>query len=196
MVGEYITMLLNTSLKGWNARWFYMKQSHPAIRCDVDQIRENQRSWSKKPTSADMEQVKDLLELIRGMKMNGVVVAVSFIVRRVQPCKGRAHPGFDFKGDTDGTRERTERLMKEAVLHQTTELFTPNMPYNVPGQPKAFNCTNPPPQVKISTVAPGAFYPIPAPSSGLIRLWKDPFVGICGILLKHVVERLAKGSGC
>ena len=42
--GEYITVSLNTSLKGWNARWFYMKQSHPAIRCDIDQVLENQRS--------------------------------------------------------------------------------------------------------------------------------------------------------
>ena len=55
MAGEYITMPLNTSLKGWNARWFYMKQSHPTIRCDVDHILESQKSWSKKPSSADME---------------------------------------------------------------------------------------------------------------------------------------------
>ena len=41
MVGEYITMPLNTSLMGWNARWFYMKQNHLAIRCDVDHIPEN-----------------------------------------------------------------------------------------------------------------------------------------------------------
>ena len=82
MVGEYIPMQLNTLLKGWNTRWFYMKQSDPAIQCDVDQIPENQRSWSEKPTSADMEQVKELLELIRGMKMNGVVV-VNFIMHHV-----------------------------------------------------------------------------------------------------------------
>ena len=44
MAGEYLTVPLNTSLKGWNSRWFYMKQSHPAIRCDVDHILENQRS--------------------------------------------------------------------------------------------------------------------------------------------------------
>ena len=25
MVGEYLTVPLNTSLKGWNSRWFYMK---------------------------------------------------------------------------------------------------------------------------------------------------------------------------
>ena len=83
MVGEYITVPLNTSLKGWNARWIYMKQSHPTIRCDVDQILENQRSWSEKLTSVDMGQVKELLELIRGMKMSGVVVAVNFILHRV-----------------------------------------------------------------------------------------------------------------
>ena len=59
--------------------------------------------------------MKELPELIRGMKMSGVVVAVNFIMRHVQPCKERAHPGFDFKGDTDGTRERTESLVKEVV---------------------------------------------------------------------------------
>ena len=64
-----------------------------------------------------MDQVKELLELMRGMKVNGVVVSVSFIVRRIQPCKERAHLGFHFKGDTDGTRERTKNLTKEAVLH-------------------------------------------------------------------------------
>ena len=83
MVGEYITMLLNTSLKGWNARWFYMKQSHPTIRCDIDQIPKNQKSWSEKPTSANMDQVKKLLGLIKGIKVNGVVVVVSFIVRHI-----------------------------------------------------------------------------------------------------------------
>ena len=82
-----------------------------------------------------MEQVKELLELMRGMKMNDVVMAVNFIMRRVQPCKERAHPGFDFKGDTDGTRERTERLTKEAMLHPAAELFAPNVSYTMPGQP-------------------------------------------------------------
>ena len=77
--------------------------------------------------------MKELLKLMRGMKMSGVVVAVNFILCHVQPCKERAHPGFDFKGDTDGTRERTERLTKEVVLHRAAELFTPNMSYTVLG---------------------------------------------------------------
>ena len=80
-----------------------------------------------------MEQVKELLELIRGMKMNGLVAAVSFIVCHVQSYKERAHLSFDFKGDIDGTRERTERLTKEAMLHRAAELFAPNVMFSVLG---------------------------------------------------------------
>jgi len=53
-----------------------------------------------------MEQVRELLALIRGVRTNDRLVAASFIVRRVQPCKERAHPAFEFKGETNGTRER------------------------------------------------------------------------------------------
>ena len=60
-----------------------MKQSHPAIRCDVHHISENQRSWSEKPNSAKMEQVMELLNLIRGMEIRGELVIASFIVRHV-----------------------------------------------------------------------------------------------------------------
>ena len=103
MAGEYLTVPLNTSLKGWNARWFYMKQSHPAVRCDADHIPESQRSWSEMPSSADMEQVRELLALIKGMRTNSGLVAASFIVRCTQPCKERAHLAFEFKKETDGT---------------------------------------------------------------------------------------------
>ena len=49
----------------------------------------------------------ELLELSKGLELRGELVAASFIVRRIQPCKERAHPAFDFKGDNDGTREST-----------------------------------------------------------------------------------------
>ena len=61
MAGEYLTVPLNMSLKGWNAKWFYMKQIHPAVRCDVDHIPESQKNWSEMPTRADMAQVRVLL---------------------------------------------------------------------------------------------------------------------------------------
>ena len=89
--------------------------------------------------------MNEILELIKGMKMSGVVVAVNFILRRIYPYKERAHPGFDFKGDTDSTQERTKNLTKEVVLHWAVELFAPNVSYTMPREPKPFNCTNSPP---------------------------------------------------
>ena len=83
MASEYINVPLNTSLKGWNSKWFYMKQSHPAIHCDVHHISVNQSSWSERPNSIDMEQVKELLDLIQGVELRDELVAASFIVRRV-----------------------------------------------------------------------------------------------------------------
>ena len=60
-----------------------MKQSHPTVHCDADHILESQKSWSEKPNNADMEQVRELLDLIKGMELSGELVAVSFIVHRV-----------------------------------------------------------------------------------------------------------------
>ena len=41
MAGGYLTVPLNTSMKGWNVRWFYMKQIHPAIHYDAKHILES-----------------------------------------------------------------------------------------------------------------------------------------------------------
>ena len=83
--------------------------------------------------------------MIKGVEIRCELVAASFIVRRVQPCKERAHPGFDYKGDDNGTRESTERLTKKEVIARATELFTSNASFSWPKQTKAFNCMNPPP---------------------------------------------------
>ena len=99
-----------------------------------------------------MEQVRELLNLIKGVEIIGELVVARFIVHRVQPCKERAHPGFDYKGDDDGTRERAERLTKKNVLERAVELFAPNASFSWPRQTRAFNCTDPPPQVTISIV--------------------------------------------
>ena len=99
-----------------------------------------------------MEQVRELLGLIKGVKTNGGLVVASFIVRRVQPCKERAHTGSDFKGDNDSTWESRGRLMKDEVLERATELFTPFASFSVLGQTRPFNCKNPPPQVNIPIV--------------------------------------------
>ena len=129
--------------------------------------------------------MRELLDLIKGMEIRGELVAASFIVRRVQPCKEWAHPSFDYRGDDDRTRERAERLTKKNVLEQATELFTPNISFIWPKQTRAFNCTYPPPQVIISIFIPDTFNHEALPSSELIHLCKDSFVGKSGVLLQR-----------
>ena len=77
--------------------------------------------------------MRELLDLIKGVKTNGGLVAASFIVCRVQPCKERAHVGYDFKGDTDGTQERTKMLSRDDVLEQAAELFALFASFSVSG---------------------------------------------------------------
>ena len=152
MVSEYLTIPLNTSLKGWNTRWFYMKQSHPVVHYNADHILESQRSWLELPSNDDMEQVNELLGLIKGVKTNDGLVAASFIVRSVQPCKERAHAALDFMGETDSAWERTEMLLRDDVQERAVELFTPFALFNVSRLTRPFNCKNPPPQVNIPIV--------------------------------------------
>ena len=66
------------------------------------------------------------------MKTNSGLVETSFIVHHIQPCKERAHTAFEFKGETDGTRERTEMLSRDDVQEQATELFAPLASFNLP----------------------------------------------------------------
>ena len=99
-----------------------------------------------------MEQVNELLGLIKGVKTNGGLVAASFIVHRIQPFKERAHPGFEFKGETNGTRERPGILSRSDVEERTAELFAPLSSFRLSGYTKPFNCKNLPPQVNIPTM--------------------------------------------
>ena len=72
-------------------------------------------------------------------------MAASFIVRRIQPCKERAHSAFEFKGETDGTRERPEMLSRVVVEEWAAKLFAPLASFSMPGYTKPFNYKNLPP---------------------------------------------------
>ena len=73
------------------------------------------------------------------------MVAASFIVHHVQPCKERAHPAFEFKGETNGTRERSEMPSRNVCEEWAAELFAPFFSFNMSGYKKPFNCKNLPP---------------------------------------------------
>jgi hypothetical protein len=48
------------------------------------------------------EQVREILQLIDQRRFYGIIVASKFVFHRVQPCKERAHPGFEVGGTLMG----------------------------------------------------------------------------------------------
>jgi hypothetical protein len=96
MVGQYIATPLNTNMKYWAQRWFYMPQVEPYVACDIDQIPVSDSKWWERPNADEMEQVMELLVLIDQRRLDGVIVAANFTFWWIQPSKERAHPEYEF----------------------------------------------------------------------------------------------------
>ena len=86
------------------------------MACDIDQIPVSNANWSERPGANGMDQVMELLALIDRRRVDGVVVATNFTFRRCQPSKERAHPGYEFQRDTNGTCEVSEPINRDEVI--------------------------------------------------------------------------------
>ena len=75
------------------------------------------------PQGAALDWVFQLVELIGRSKVQGSTVAMLFMVRWCQPIKQRDHPGYEYTGDDDGTREVTEPISAQEFERRQNELF-------------------------------------------------------------------------
>jgi hypothetical protein len=106
MKAHYLNVPLNTSMRDWYHKWFYMQQEQePFVACDVSQIPKQHESWSVRPTCVEMEQVQDLLGLFDRNQIDGPIVTTNLIFRQVQPCKERVHLMYEYSGSDDVTQE-------------------------------------------------------------------------------------------
>ena len=85
MVKEYIQVPLNMSLKGWKAKWFYIQNAEPSLSAGIDHLAVPSANWLARPTSSEMAQVDELLQIMGQMHNNldRVGVAINFIVRQI-----------------------------------------------------------------------------------------------------------------
>ena len=119
------------------------------MACDIDQIPVSNAKWSKRPGVNGMEQVRVLLTLIDRRRVDGVIVAMNFSFRRCQPSKERAHPAFEFHGDTDGTREVPKPIDRDEVMRWVGVLLNLAGRCKINDQQRAFSVGNLSPWVKI-----------------------------------------------
>ena len=75
-----------------------------------------------------MTQINELLQILGQMRNNldGVGVAINFVVHRIQPCKERFHPAYEYAGDEDTAREAPEKINKDDFYVRLLELFSSN----------------------------------------------------------------------
>ena len=55
MLSQYIAILLNTNVKYWASKWFYIRQVELYVACDIDQIPVSNSKCLERPSFNGME---------------------------------------------------------------------------------------------------------------------------------------------
>ena len=79
--------------------------------------------------------------------LDGVGVAINFIVHQIQLSKERFHPAYEYIGDEDIAREAPKNINKGDTYIRLLELFSSNTKLSNMGQQMAYDIMNPPPLV-------------------------------------------------
>jgi hypothetical protein len=94
-----------------------------------------------------MVQVEELLGMIDRRQLNGPTIALNFISKRVEPCKERVQPLYEYSRLGDPTRESARNLSHEEVNWWLAQLFDLTGYHHLSSTVKAYKLTTPPPQV-------------------------------------------------
>jgi hypothetical protein len=74
----------------------------------------------------DTEELKPLLddlEQLQAEGLTGTVVAISFCRRLIQPLQDRAHPAFEYLGQSDPTRAAQRKVSKAEMMAHVKNIF-------------------------------------------------------------------------
>jgi hypothetical protein len=82
--------------------------------------------WNLEPFGWEMDQVKELLDIIEAQKKKGVTgasVMFAFYKRRVQSIQQRHRLGFEYTGPAHPSRMCAEDLQDEATLQRVQRVL-------------------------------------------------------------------------
>jgi hypothetical protein len=65
----------------------------------------------------------DDLEQLKAEGLTGVAMAISFCHRLVQPLQDRAHPAFEYWGQSDPTRVAPRKVSKAEMMARAKNIF-------------------------------------------------------------------------
>jgi hypothetical protein len=147
---KYLTYKFPSNLPGWKNHWFYIENHAPHLATKSNRPLVVRGEWNLEPSGGEMDQVKELLDVIEAQKKKGVTgasVMFAFYKCRVQPIQQRHRLGFEYTGPADPSRMCAEDLPDEVALQrvQRVLLDVDAVPY----MPTLFSARNPPKPVSI-----------------------------------------------
>ena len=149
-VKSYPGLPFQTSNKGWHSDWFYCSNPAPSLPGFGGQPLKVRPSWTELPLDWEQGGVEVLMSrLTEAIQagVTGVVIASTFIRRRVQPAKLRAHPMYEYTDERDATQESAEELSESEVQQRVGKLMVQGTDLDISGRPPPFSHANPPSQV-------------------------------------------------
>jgi hypothetical protein len=147
---KYISYKFPSNIPGWKQQWFYIANHAPQLPVRSGRPPVQCGEWTLEPGEAEMDQVKELLELIAAHKEMGVTgasVMLSFFKHRIQPIQQRHTLGFEYMGTEDPSRMCTEELGDDAALVRVKRILLDVDA--VPYVPAGFTTQNRPPSVSV-----------------------------------------------
>jgi hypothetical protein len=147
---KYLTYKFPSNLPGWKNHWFYIENHAPHLPTKSNRPPVIRGEWNLEPSGGEMDQVKELLDIIEAQKKKGVTgasVMFAFYKCRVQPIQQWHRLGFEYTGPADPSRMCAEDLPDEVALQrvQRVLLDVDAVPY----VPTLFSVRNPPKPVSI-----------------------------------------------
>jgi hypothetical protein len=135
MKSEYIDLMLLDNSSGWKQGWFYLDNPTPALRERTEQIPAPGLEWTNQLATRDTEELKPLLDDLEQLKaegLTGAAVAISFCRRLIQPLQDRAHPSFEYWGQSDPTRVAQRKVSKAEMMARAKNIFGADPQQGVP----------------------------------------------------------------
>jgi hypothetical protein len=123
----FLDLLMKTSLKGWHKSWFYYENHEPSLLSFIGRLSEYIETWIEKPTPAELPIVTTLGTQVSDLKrrgLTGVYVAANWLAHWVMSLNKQVHPGWEYSGLQDPTRETSEKPEVEDILEHLYKIFT------------------------------------------------------------------------
>jgi hypothetical protein len=126
MKSEYIDLALLDNTTGWKQGWFYLYNPAPALKSRMGRVPVVGPECTNQLATLDTQELKPLLDNRQQLKaegLTGAAVAISFCCRLIQPLQDRAHPAFEYWGQSDPTRVAQREVSKAEMIARAKNIF-------------------------------------------------------------------------